>query len=279
MKQRTGAGVLRTTPRTEPDFFRQAVIARRTLVALRGRLNYASGMIKSLLLTLILLPGIAAAVICKSIDADGVVSYADVPASECEERVKMPDYSRYAPRPIDTPPTQGSDAQGNVVKFVRYRSISISEPSTGGVVRSNQGELSVVIALDPELQPGHLVNLTLDGRAVQGSFDGLAITVSGVDRGTHTLRASVVDASGRILISSNPVRFTLRKLGLTDSNAAAEPPATPPTPAPGYPADSAKPDYKPADNPGYTPPSNSGYTPPASPGFAPNGAFTPKYSQ
>ncbi|MCB1802955.1 MAG: DUF4124 domain-containing protein [Gammaproteobacteria bacterium] len=244
-------------------------------------------MKKTLFLVLALIPGLATAVICKSVDADGVVSYSDVPAGECVERVKLPEYSRYEPRPIDAAPSKDSNAQGSVIKFQRYRSISITTPPSGGVVRSNQGDVSVVVALDPDLQPGHLLNLTLDGRPVKGSFDGLAIDVTGVDRGTHTLRASIVDASGRVLISSSPVRFTLRKLGLNDSNAASEPPSPPPTPDPGYPSDTDPADYKPPANPGYAPPSNPGYKPPANPGYAPptnpgyapKGAFTPNYSR
>ncbi|MDJ0740076.1 MAG: DUF4124 domain-containing protein [Gammaproteobacteria bacterium] len=244
-------------------------------------------MFKTLLLALALLPGLAAAVICKSVDEDGVVSYTDVPAGECTNRVELPDYSRYAPRPIEQAAQQGSNATGNVVRFVRYESIAITQPKTGGTVRSNEGRVTVVIALTPALQPGHRVNLTLDGRPVRGSFDGLAIDLNGVDRGTHTLRASVIDADARVLIASTPVTFTLRKRGLTDSNPDAPPPEPPPTPDPGFPAPTTPPDYSPPPSPGFgppddpdfSPPGSPNFTPPANPGFAPNGAFTPNFNR
>lgn len=243
-------------------------------------------MIKTIVVLLLLAPGMALAVICKSIDDDGVVSYSDVPAAECDNKLELPASSTYAPRPIQQPaPPAGSGASGKVITFTRYESILIEQPEQGGVVRSNQGRVTVVIGLDPALQPGHRINLTVDGRTVEGSFDGVAIELSGVDRGAHTLRASVSDGSGRVLIASTPVRFTMRKLGLTDSNPDNQPPP-PSKPDPGFPAPTTppdyanpgKPDYSPADPADYTSEPSPGYAPPPSPGYAPNSSFKPNYT-
>lgn len=246
-----------------------------------------TSMIKTTLSVLLLLPVTALAVICKSVGEDGVVSYTDVPVGECQQEVKLPDYSRYAPRPIDQPAgNQLSPASGSVVQFVRYESIAIAQPKSGGIVRSNEGKVTVVVALEPALQPGHLVGLTIDGKAVKGAFGGTAIDLSGIDRGTHTLRANVSDADGRILISTAPVRFTLRKTGLTDSRAPDVGIPTP-QPDPGFPAPEGSADFSPPANPGFgpgpdanfTPPASPGFAPPASPGFSPGGAFTPNFNR
>lgn len=237
-------------------------------------------MNKALILALALLPGSAFAVICKSVGADGVVSYTDVPARECSQKVELPDYSRYAPRPVEQKRAgqqANSPASASVVNFQRYERITVDQPKTGGVVRSNEGIVTVVIGLEPSLQPGHRVQLTLDGRPVAGSFDGLAIDLSGVDRGTHTLRASVTDPSGKVLIATGPSTFTLRKTGLTDSNAAADDPKPPPTPDPGFPAPGTSPDYAP-EKADFSPGAPPNFTPPPTPGYGAGSSFTPKFT-
>lgn len=223
-------------------------------------------MIKILIVALSLLPGLALAVICKTVDADGVVGYTDVPAAECAQPIKLPDYSRYAPRPIQPQRPANAEATGSAVRVERYRSLGIVQPAAGATVRSNEGRVPVSLALQPALQQGHAIRLLLDGRAIGGSFDSLAIELAGIDRGTHSLQAGVIDASGRPLIESAAVRFTLRKIGLNDPANAPEP--TPPVP----------PDYK----PDYDNPSGGDYTPapapvPSTPGRT-NPAFTPKYN-
>lgn len=258
------------------------------MVAVDRAVHYAIDMIKTALCLLLLTPAVASAVICKSLGEDGEIAYTDVPVGECKQEVDLPDYSRYEPRPIDQQEARPSDASGTTIEFVRYESIAIVQPRTGGTERSNEGRVTVVIQLQPDLQPGHRVNLTLDGRPVTGSFDGVAIDLSGVDRGTHTLRASVADANGRILISTAPVTFTLRKTGLTDSNANPGPSVPPPQPEPGFPAPTGPADFSPPSSGGsfapgadadFSPGGAANYTPPSSPGFAPGNSYTPNYSR
>lgn len=234
-------------------------------VASSRRLNYALRMLKLASVVCLLLPALAHGVICKTVDDEGIVSYSDVPIAECATPVKLPAYSRYAPRTIRQPPPTASTATAEQLVFDGYESMRVAAPEDEGTVRSNEGEVSVGIALQPELQPGHLVELMLDGQPVSGRFDSLGILLSGVDRGTHRLNASVVDGNGNTLIEAPAVRFTLRKIGLFDR-----------------PEEPVNPGELPGDNEneagGGT---NSTTTPiptsfPASPGGDP--AFTPNYT-
>lgn len=169
----------------------------------------------------------ALAVICKTIDADGVVSYSDVPAAECPQKVELPDYSRYTPREL--PPSISASLSDPDAPFTAYNAIDIVVPEQNGTVRNNQGQVQVRIALEPELQPGHRIKLFLDGGAVQGEFDGPSIQLAGVNRGTHTLRAVVSDANGRRLGDSPSVRFTLRQTTIFDRERT-DPPSIQPVP-------------------------------------------------
>ena len=241
-------------------------------------LHYAIGMTRHALYMLFLLPGLAHAVICKTVDAEGVVSYTDVPVEECAEPVKLPDYSRYEPRPIPKTPNASSRPQatgdGSDAQFSGYRSIEIVQPEADGTVRSNDGIVPVSIALDPPLEEGHRIKLYIDGAAVRGEFDGTAIDLAGIERGTHSLRAVVSGAGGKRLGDSPTVRFTLRKTTIYDRERA-EPspiePVNPIAPIPGQPI---------APAPGL--PGGSGYRPPSggvssTPGKT-NPAFKPNYS-
>ena len=235
-------------------------------------------MIKFIALTLILLPGFAQAVICKTVEPDGSVSYADVAASECPQEVKLPPYSSYAPRQAQSTPAQDSAVRGAAAPFVRYESIHIVQPAGGGTVRNNEGKVPVSIALVPPLQENHSITLYLDGNAVPGGFDGPAIDLSGVQRGSHTLKAAVFDASGRRLIESSAIRFTMRQSSVYDLPKQPEPPIKPPVEPPVEP----KPPYEPPAQPGYTPPTPGDYKPNAggissTPGKT-NPAFAPKYN-
>ena len=189
-------------------------------------------MKNKVLISLLLLPGMAQAVICKSVDSEGVVSYADVPAGECGKPVKLPPNSTYAPRQLPAAVGDSNTAAEPVEKpFTAYESVTIVQPEQDATVRSNEGKVPVALALRPGLQQGHRVVLSIDGRAVPGEFDALAIELSGVERGTHSIRAKLIDASGKTLIESEPVSFTMRQTGLYDGNANPPgPPGTTPVP-------------------------------------------------
>jgi hypothetical protein len=208
-------------------------------VASRLCLHYANGMTRQALLALILVPGMAHAVICKTVDSEGVVSYTNMPAATCPDPVKLPKYSTFESLPVPASATRSEsevEESANRARFERYESIKIIQPEAAGVVRSNEGNVSVSIALEPGLQVGHRVTLYVDGRAVPGSFDGSAIELSGIERGDHSIYATISDGGGKQLIKSDAVSFTLRQTGLFDGGAKVpRPPIAPPVvrPRPG----------------------------------------------
>jgi hypothetical protein len=174
----------------------------------------------------------ALAVICKTVDADGVVSYSEVPASECPEVVKLPEYSSYTPRPL--PPTirdeRSEEPPVAAEGFSGYSKIAIVAPEQDGTVRDNEGKVMVTIALEPPLQDDHQVRLFIDGQQVPGNFEATTVELSGVERGTHQLAAEVVDARGSMMLRSDDVSFTLRRVGLLDGAGGRGPGI--PTPRP-----------------------------------------------
>jgi len=161
--------------------------------------------------------------------------------------------------------------------FTGYRSIRIVQPEANGTVRNNQGVVQVAIALEPALQEGHKIKLYLDGGAVTGEFSSPSVELSGVERGTHSLRAVVSNSAGKRLGDSPTVRFTLRRTTRFDRarnepDPQPNPPTTPDNPFEPQPAQ-PNPD-PPAGNP-FAPPAGGGI--PSTPG-ATNPAFTPNFN-
>ncbi|HXF67555.1 MAG TPA: hypothetical protein VNK67_12780 [Burkholderiales bacterium] len=89
--------------------------------------------------------------------------------------------------------------------------IAIVSPAPEQTVHDNEGRVPVSVAVTPAdaLDTGHRVRVTLDGRAHGAPRHALSFTLEGVERGEHTLQAELVDAGGRALAVSAPVKFYL----------------------------------------------------------------------
>lgn len=191
-------------------------------------LGYSEQMIRRALIALFLLPGLAHAVICKTVDSEGVVAYAEVPANECRTPLKLPEYSRYAPRTVRQPSAADTAAATDrEAGFEGYGSIEIVKPVPGEEILSNEGKVPLALTLEPVLQPGHRISVFLDNVLIPGGFDGLAIELTGVDVGGHKVRATVMDDGGTRLIDSAAVKFVLR-----EAEQVVEPPRPTPPPIP-----------------------------------------------
>ena len=174
------------------------------------------------ILVLALLPLAAGAEeIYRSTDEDGNPLFTDEPPSDDAEPVEL-DPLTTVPGP-DTGNGGIEEAQGGEgadgsagQQGPVYRALTVTYPPADQAVRHNGGLVPVRVALEPEgtgLREGHQVEVMLDGE-VRGRGASLQVTLSAVSRGPHTVRARVVDASGRPVISSPPVDFMLLRAAL-----------------------------------------------------------------
>jgi hypothetical protein len=144
------------------------------------------------------------------VDADGVVHYSDVPTEGAEE-VQLSEYSRntgarlYQERP---PSAAAADAPAEGEPF-KYQSISISSPAPEETLWNIDGVLNVSVALSPGLQSGHQLRVYYDGQ--QRLVSGTSFQIEEVYRGVHNLQAEVIDATGRLMIRSQPNRFYVQQ--------------------------------------------------------------------
>ena len=68
------------------------------------------------------------------------------------------------------------------------------------------GNFSVVARVDPALEKGQSLRLSLDGTPTGKLQQSGFWDLTGVDRGAHDITVAVVDSSGTVLVDSDPVR-------------------------------------------------------------------------
>jgi hypothetical protein len=159
------------------------------------------------ILLLLFLPLSALAVVCKSVNEQGVVTYTQVRGSECPEGVALPAYQEGQHQQEINAVETGLSVQE--VNKEAYRSVSISDPAPGGTVRTNEGRFTVQLAVEPVLRSAHFITVWIDNRSFKGRYGESEVDVSGIERGTHQIWAAIIDNRGREVVSTERSQFTL----------------------------------------------------------------------
>ena len=146
-------------------------------------------------------------------DDRGVPHYSDQPKVPQARELSPARMNLYQRRdsivrvPEDMDPGDADD-NGNAENndFDGYDRLSIASPEHDSVVRDNLGNVSVQLALEPDLQPGHRVQARI-GDEDRGEFESLSFIIPEVHRGSWDLTVHVVDEEGERLIESDTVTF------------------------------------------------------------------------
>lgn len=169
----------------------------------------------------LLLGSMANAEVYKHTLPDGSVEFTDVPPSEDAEPVKLPGLTTI---PAARKPSAEAEAAPPppATDKIQYTSLEITSPTADSSIRDDGGNVEVNISITPALAAEDKVVVFLDGSQIGPGGKSGKITLSNVARGTHSLRASIVDAQGKPLIASSPVSFhLLRRSVLTQPGASS----------------------------------------------------------
>ena len=164
------------------------------------------------LLCLILAAGAAQAQkIYKWTLPDGKIVYSDKPppADQAEE-VTLEPLQTIKTRPVPALPQSSVKTEP---KEVGYEEFKVTSPSNDATIRDNGGNVNVSLSLTPGLQSGHEIEIMMDGNPI-GSGGSTSLTLADVDRGTHTVQATIKDADGKVVARSNSVIFHLKRGGV-----------------------------------------------------------------
>lgn len=139
----------------------------------------------------------------KWVDDKGNVHYSDHPQPGAV-KIHVPHAQTFnasvAVVPQNPPP-------GNDNQAFSYKKLAIVSP-TADQVFWNVRSVSVSVDLEPGLQPGDTLTISLDGQSKTG---GTSATFDDLDRGEHSATASVTDGSGAKVITAAPVVFYIQK--------------------------------------------------------------------
>jgi len=149
-------------------------------------------------LLLILLSTVSQAALYKSIDANGSVTYSDQPNLKTDQPLILP--SENVIQSIPSTPTKTTSKTPTATSN-NYKTLQILTPSNESNLRSNNGNITLTLQLEPALQTQHQLRILLDGNEVRLSST-LQITLNNIPRGQHNLSVQVIDANKRVLLQS-----------------------------------------------------------------------------
>ncbi|MCC7199804.1 MAG: DUF4124 domain-containing protein [Gammaproteobacteria bacterium] len=184
-----------------------------------------------LLAGLLLLPAAHAQEVYRWVDKDGVVHYADQPGDPSAKQVHLATINEAESQPVDAPPP----AEDNAPAF-EYRSFTLESPTPDQVFQgADATSIPVTLALEGDLSPRHSVVVFLDAQRVAG-FSGFSGELPNVARGTHFLRAAILNEQGKALITTAQITFHVRQATVAKPPVGpALRPTPPPTPKPASP--------------------------------------------
>ncbi|MCB1864980.1 MAG: DUF4124 domain-containing protein [Chromatiales bacterium] len=182
-------------------------------------------LLTGVLLAFALIPA-AARDVYRHIAPDGSVSFSDQPVPGAET-IRLPEPRPAAPLNLPARTPAGTDAPQGPTS---YSVLEMLEPEPEASVRSNQGQATVRVRLEPPLAEGDHLQVVVDGQVVPGELRSTSLQLNELVRGTHTVQVNVVSA-GQVVRSTAAVRFHMRqesaltrqRLGLGEFKPAAPP--------------------------------------------------------
>ena len=147
----------------------------------------------------------------KRVNPDGSVEYSDQPTQGAEV-MNVPKGSTFSLPDAPARTAAAAEAAAEETKVV-YDSLEITRPTNDETIRSNEGKLTALARVVPELDANHRFRWSLDGEIVQ-DVNSPELRLNNIDRGSHNLQAEIVDADGKVVISSETITFHLMRYSI-----------------------------------------------------------------
>lgn len=188
-------------------------------------------------LALFCLSQAGAATVYKWTDSNGVIHFSDQPAPGAE-RIITQSGPRVSQGQLPSSPRQAAASRRSSAKTepndtaVDYSEFEIESPQPDQTFTDQS--VSVRLRLEPDLKPGHLLSLYLNGKLVENqSPKSTQFTLNELPRGSYQLVASVMDAASGETKTTTPVTFNVQRPSILSPQSPLRPRPTPrPTPRP-----------------------------------------------
>jgi len=165
-------------------------------------------ILKSLLLSALIIAFSANAVLYKGLDAEGNMVYSDKPFDNSKQ------FTPPSLTIMDAPKTQPKKEvrKEPEEKAFKYTRLSIVSPKNNEVVW-NRPQLTVSMKVSPALNvaEGHTTWLLMDGKPLMKKSRKLSFQINRADRGEHKLQAQIRDNKGKIIKRSKTVNAVIKR--------------------------------------------------------------------
>jgi hypothetical protein len=154
------------------------------------------------------------------VDADGV-HYSDQPHPGAEQ-ITLSQSQTYSSSQADTSSASAASAasapraarESRDTGEFRYDSCAVIQPAQDQMLIDIESA-NVAVRVQPAKRNGDRVVLTMDGQTIEPKTDDqVEFLISPIDRGTHTVAATVRSAEGKSLCQSLPLTFHVRQPGV-----------------------------------------------------------------
>lgn len=182
-------------------------------------------IIALLLLLVFVLPAVAADKVYKRVNPDGTVEYSDQPFDGSEElQLEEAPAIKFEKSPSIgfKPSTRQDQDNGDLY------SVNITSPGNDETIRDNTGNVTLQGQVEPGLRGGHRLRWVMDGEPLSAS--GQSVSLTNVDRGTHTVRLEVVNQHDEVIASSDSITFHLLRYSVKQPSPPSGSPPTPTNP-------------------------------------------------
>ena len=149
-------------------------------------------------------------------DADGNIIFSDQPppgVDKSESEVKPESLPQIitVPAPDLSKSTTSSSRKPESNK-ISYKTLAITAPLHDSEVRENSGKVQINVHVEPEnfAERGHQLVIYLDGEEISRG-DSTSVILDNVDRGTHNIKASIINDRGFVLRETRQTTFTLHR--------------------------------------------------------------------
>ena len=155
---------------------------------------------------------VQAETVYRSIDETGAVEFSDQSHHDAEE-IKLKNVPTYDFKKAERKTTAPAMKDKKTAVQMQLRIVSPADKET---VRQNAGDVSVVISMTggtdkaSTLQAKEKIAIFLDGKMLL-QMDKTSVVLNNIDRGTHHLKAQLLNAEGKAVAESPVVEFYMKR--------------------------------------------------------------------
>ncbi len=145
--------------------------------------------------------------IYKSYDENGNIVYSDQPPEPDAEPLVLPEPNIISSSvPVNPSPPSNSNAGFNAPQRVLEMLRPVEEETFWGTAQA----LEVSFDVQPDLAPQMRIAIYVDDQRV-ALISSTNTTITDIDRGTHSVRAELLDSRGNVLTATEPRTFFMKQ--------------------------------------------------------------------